>query len=100
MPNTEIGQSGGASPALAPGAGQAGSPPADPRQPFFDPNWRQLLKLHSTWVALLWTIVTAAYAALPAFMEYVSPQTFFFLCLGFCVALLFARLTNQPGVSL
>lgn len=63
------------------------------------PEWKTAHKLWTVQLAVFWMLVSAGFAALPAFMNYVSPINYALLCVGFSATLLIARLTDQPGVE-
>jgi hypothetical protein len=58
-------------------------------------HWRAIWSVR---LAISWAVVSGAYMALPAFSGLVSPFAFAALCIGFSLAMLFARLTHQPGI--
>lgn len=61
------------------------------------PDWKNAHKFFSVQVSIFWGIVSGAYVALPAFQGMLSPVGFGLLCVVMSVALVLARLTNQPG---
>ncbi len=63
-----------------------------------DPDWRNIHRLHSVWVASFWAIVAGLWIALPAFEYMVDPLLFAVLCIGFSLAIMVARFTKQPGL--
>lgn len=62
------------------------------------PEWRIAHKLWSVRLSIAWAIVAGLWVALPAFQGMVKPVPFALLCVGFSLSILFARLTNQPGL--
>lgn len=62
------------------------------------PEWRIAHRLRSIQLAILWAVVGGLWAALPAFESYVTPIRFAALCVGFSLAICFARLTGQKGL--
>lgn len=62
------------------------------------PEWRIAHKLWSVRIAILWAVVAGLWVALPAFQGWLHPVPFALICVGFSLAILFARLTNQPGL--
>jgi hypothetical protein len=62
----------------------------------------QLALVHKLWtvrISFVGAILSGLYAALPAFQAYVSPAQFAMLCVGFLVAIVFARVVNQTGID-
>jgi membrane protein YdbS with pleckstrin-like domain len=57
--------------------------------------WKELWTVQ---IAVFWAVVCGFYMALPAFVSYVPPWVFAGLCCFVCLLILFARLTNQPGL--
>lgn len=57
---------------------------------------RPFHKLWSIRIALLWGAASGAYAALPAFQDYLGPVGFGLISMGLGAALVFARITKQP----
>ena len=66
-----------------------------------NPEWRQLLSFHSTWVAMFWFLFYGAFMSLTAFVgtDWVQEHPFCFMgiCMTACMTWGFARLTKQPG---
>jgi hypothetical protein len=62
------------------------------------PEWRIAARLRSVQVSMFWAVVGGLWAALPAFQSYVPPVKFALLCVGFSLAILFARFTGQKGL--
>ena len=62
-------------------------------------DWRLAPRMWSVRLAIVWAIVSGLWVALPAFQGLVSPGWFAFLCVGFSLAILAARLTHQPGLT-
>jgi uncharacterized membrane protein YbhN (UPF0104 family) len=63
------------------------------------PNWRLMHKLWTVRIAIFWAIICGLWVALPAFDHILPPLYFALLCIGFSLSMLFARITNQPGVT-
>ena len=64
------------------------------------PDWRIAHKMWSVQLSVVWAIVGGLWAALPAFQNWMPPIAFACTCVGFSLAILFARLTNQPGLPM
>ena len=64
------------------------------------PDWRIAHRMWSVQLSVLWAIVGGLWVALPAFQSWLHPVAFASICVGFSLAILFARLTNQPGLPL
>lgn len=62
------------------------------------PNWRQAHKLRTVQVAVFWTVVFALWSSLPAFTYLIPVHYFLIANMVFALAVLYARLTKQPGV--
>lgn len=63
-----------------------------------DPDWRVAHKLWSVRIAVLWTVISGLYMALPAFQDLMPPFYFALLCVVGGLLILVGRLTNQPGL--
>lgn len=59
------------------------------------PLWHRLWSVR---IAICWAIFGGLWTALPAFQAYFPPLLFAAICIGFSLAILFARMTNQPGL--
>jgi len=55
-------------------------------------------RLWSVRISIFWAIWSGLWVALPAFQGYVPAPVFASLCVFFALAILVARLTNQPGL--
>lgn len=64
------------------------------------PDWRLAHRMWSVQLSVVWAIVGGLWIALPAFQNWVQPIPFAMICVGFSLAILFARLTNQPGLPM
>lgn len=64
------------------------------------PDWRMLHRFWSVQLSVLWAIIGGLWVAIPAFQSWMHPVTFACVCVGFSLAILFARATNQPGLPL
>lgn len=62
------------------------------------PQWRIMHRLRSVQISIFWAIVGGLWVALPAFQSFVPPVAFACICVGFALAILFARLTKQTGL--
>lgn len=62
------------------------------------PEWRFAHKLWTVRIAIFWAIFGGLWVALPAFQNFLPAFWFAVACVGFSLAILFARLTNQPGL--
>ena len=62
------------------------------------PEWRIAGRLQSVQIAVFWAIFGGLWTALPAFQAYIHPLIFGGLCVGFSLAILFARFTGQKGL--
>ena len=62
------------------------------------PEWRLAHKLWTVRIAIFWAIFGGLWVAVPAFQNYLPAFWFACVCVGFSLAILFARLTNQPGL--
>lgn len=69
---------------------------------FFDlyatPEWRIAHRLWSVRINIFWAIFGGLWVAVPAFQIFLPPLWFAMVCVGMSLAILFARLTNQPGL--
>jgi hypothetical protein len=76
--------------------------PETPVASFLDrnatPEWRQAHKLWSVQLSVFWAVVGGLWVAVPVFQGMVTPFVFVCLCVGMSLLILFARLTNQPGL--
>jgi hypothetical protein len=59
------------------------------------PLWHRLWSVR---IAIFWAILGGLWVALPAFQVYIHPVVFAVICVGFSLAILFARVTKQPGL--
>lgn len=64
-----------------------------------DPDWKIAHKLWSVRIAVFWTVLSSLWIALPSFQGMVDPYVFACISVGFGVAMLAGRLTNQPGLN-
>ena len=64
------------------------------------PDWRYAHKFWSVQLSMVWAIVGGLWIALPAFQTWLTPIPFACICVGFSLAILFARLTNQQGLPM
>jgi hypothetical protein len=64
------------------------------------PDWRLAHHMWSVQLSVLWAIIGGLWVSLPAFQTWLHPVPFACVCVGFSLAILFARLTNQPGLPL
>jgi hypothetical protein len=62
------------------------------------PEWRLAHRLRSVQIAVFWAVLGGLWIALPAFQSYLSPVRFAMACVGFSLAICFARLTGQKGL--
>lgn len=62
------------------------------------PDWRLAHRLRSVQLSVFWAVVGGLWAALPAFQSFLPPIWFAALCVGFSLAILFARFTGQKGL--
>jgi len=62
------------------------------------PEWRLAARLHSVQLSGFWAVLGGLWVALPAFQSYLPPFRFAELCVGFSLAILFARFTGQRGL--
>jgi len=63
------------------------------------PQWRIAHRLWSVRIAVFWSVFSGLWVAFPAFQGAMPPVLFAELCVGFSLAILFARLTHQPGLD-
>jgi hypothetical protein len=66
---------------------------------FLVPNWRQWHRLWSVRIAAFWTVMELVWEVLPSLQDYMPPHLFLRLTIFFAIAILFARLTHQPGLD-
>ena len=64
------------------------------------PDWRMSHKFWSVQLSMVWAVVGGLWVALPAFQSWLPPIHFALVCIAFSLAILFARLTNQPGLPM
>jgi hypothetical protein len=63
-------------------------------------DWkRMLVGAWSARIAIIWAVVSAVYATLPAFSGLIPDGMFAVLSLAFGVAVAVARVTKQPGLT-
>lgn len=65
----------------------------------FIPNWKKLHKFYSTWVAVFWMGLNMLYGTFWTLQELLPTWLFLTINFGMFGALLWARVTKQPGVS-
>ena len=64
------------------------------------PDWRLSHHMWSVQLSVLWAVIGGLWISLPAFQTWLTPIPFACTCVAFSLAILFARLTNQPGLPL
>lgn len=63
------------------------------------PDWRELHKFWSVQLSVFWAIVCGLWVSVSAVQNFVSPIHFVEICCVMSVVILFARSTNQPGLT-
>ena len=67
-----------------------------------DPEWRQVLQLHSARAifasVIFWSVLCGIWISLPAFIDWVPAPVFMVIAIAFSVAIFVARFTKQPGI--
>lgn len=70
----------------------------DRLRPYLADDAHLWARLWSVRIAIFWAIFSGLWVALPAFTYWVPAPVFALLCVFFALAILVARLTNQPGL--